>query len=214
MPLSKNTIDRRMKPLLLVILVLPALWLALQWAFAILGEPSALGFNPIEYTNRFLGDWALRILILALAMRPLAILTGTALPIRFRRMTGLIAFSYVCLHVTNYLAVDLFFDWSAFWQDVLKRNYITLGMTAVVLLLPLAFTSTKKMVKRLGGRNWQRLHRLVYAINILAAIHFMMMVKGNQSEPKIYMGIILTLLGIRFAPVIKAGLAARRRKEA
>ncbi len=201
---SNQTIDRRLKPLFFVILMLPALWLALQWVRAILGEPSALGFNPIEYTNRFLGDWALRTLILALAMRPLAILTGSLLPIRFRRMAGLIAFSYVCLHVTNFLAVDLFFDWTAFWQDVLKRTYITLGMIAVVLLLPLVFTSTKKMVKRLGGRNWQRLHRTVYVINLLAVFHFMMMVKGNQSEPKIYLAIVLTLLGIRLIPLAKA----------
>lgn len=201
---SNQTIDRRLKPLFFVILMLPALWLALQWVRAILGEPSALGFNPIEYTNRFLGDWALRTLILALAMRPLAILTGSLLPIRFRRMAGLIAFSYVCLHVTNFLAVDLFFDWTAFWQDVLKRTYITLGMIAVVLLLPLVFTSTKKMVKRLGGRNWQRLHRTVYVINLLAVFHFMMMVKGNQSEPKIYLAIVLILLGIRLIPLAKA----------
>ena len=201
---SNQIIDRRLKPLFFVILMLPALWLALQWVRAILGEPSALGFNPIEYTNRFLGDWALRTLILALAMRPLAILTGSLLPIRFRRMAGLIAFSYVCLHVTNFLAVDLFFDWTAFWQDVLKRTYITLGMIAVVLLLPLVFTSTKKMVKRLGGRNWQRLHRTVYVINLLAVFHFMMMVKGNQSEPKIYLAIVLTLLGIRLIPLAKA----------
>ena len=204
MRLSNQTIDRRLKPLFFVTLMLPALWLALQWVRAILGEPSALGFNPIEYTNRFLGDWALRTLILSLAMRPLAILSGSLLPIRFRRMAGLIAFSYVCLHVTNFLAVDLFFDWTAFWQDVLKRNYITLGMTAVVLLLPLVFTSTKKMVKRLGGRNWQRLHRTVYVINILAVFHFMMMVKGNQNEPKIYLAIVLTLLGIRLIPLVKA----------
>lgn len=204
---SNQTIDRRLKPLFFVILMLPALWLALQWVRAILGEPSALGFNPIEYTNRFLGDWALRTLILALAMRPLAILTGSLLPIRFRRMAGLIAFSYVCLHVTNFLAVDLFFDWTAFWQDVLKRTYITLGMIAVVLLLPLVFTSTKKMVKRLGGRNWQRLHRTVYVINLLAVFHFMMMVKGNQSEPKIYLAIVLTLLGIRLIPLAKARIA-------
>lgn len=204
MPLSKKTIDRRLKPLLFVVLCLPALWLGWQWILALEGHPSALGFNPIEYTNRFLGDWALRILIFALAMRPLAILTGSALPIRFRRMTGLIAFSYVCLHVTNFLAVDLFFDWSAFWQDVLERNFITLGMIAVVLLLPLVMTSTKKMVKRLGGRNWQRLHRAVYVINILAVVHFMMMVKGNQSEPKIYLVIVLILLAIRLVPIIKA----------
>lgn len=201
---SNQTIDRRLKPLFFITLMLPASWLALQWVRAILGEPSALGFNPIEYTNRFLGDWALRTLILSLAMRPLAILSGSLLPIRFRRMAGLIAFSYVCLHVSNYLAVDLFFDWTAFGQDVLKRNYITLGMTAVVLLLPLVFTSTKKMVKRLGGRNWQRLHRSIYVINILAVFHFMMMVKGNQSEPKIYLAIILTLLGIRLIPLLKA----------
>ena len=201
---SNQTIERRLKPLFFVTLMLPALWLALQWLRAILGEPSALGFNPIEYTNRFLGDWALRTLILSLAMRPLAILTGSSLPIRFRRMIGLIAFSYVFMHVSNFLAVDLFFDWSAFWQDILKRNYITLGMTAVVLLLPLVFTSTKKMVKRLGGRNWQRLHRTVYVINILAVFHFMMMVKGNQNEPKIYLAIVLTLLGIRLIPLVKA----------
>lgn len=204
MPVSNKIIVRWVKPTLFILLYLPALWLALQWGLAIMGKPSALGFNPIEYTNRFLGDWALRILILALAMRPLAILTRSSLPIRFRRMTGLIAFSYVFLHVLNYLAVDLFFDWAIFWDDILERNYITLGMTAFVLLLPLVFTSTKRMVKRLGGRNWQRLHRLVYVINLLAVFHFMMMVKGNQTEPKIYLAIVLILLAIRLLPRIDA----------
>lgn len=211
MPISSSTVNQKLKPAFFVILFMPAMWLAMQWLSRSLGLTNGLGFNPIEYTNRYLGDWALRILILALAMRPMQILSGSVLPIRLRRMTGLIAFTYVSLHVSSYLAIDLFFDWQAFWKDVLKRNFITLGMINFTLLLPLVATSNKRMVKRLGGVLWQRLHRVVYVINILAVIHFMMMVKGNQLEPKIYMGIVFLLLGIRVFDAARKKRPKKRR---
>lgn len=162
-----------------------------------LGEPHGLGFNPQEASNRYAGRWALRALMLALAVSPLAEMTGRRWLIQYRRMIGLFAFFYVCLHLTSYLALDLAFDWAALWDDVLERTYITLGMTAFALLLPLAATSTKGWIKRLGARRWQRLHRLVYAAGALAATHFLMLAKGNQLEPKIYAGIMALLLGYR-----------------
>ena len=214
MPISSSTINQKLKPALFVILFMPAMWLAMQWLSRSMGMSNGLGFNPIEYTNRYLGDWALRFLILALAMRPIQILSGSPLPIRLRRMTGLIAFTYVSLHVTSYLAVDLFFDWGAFWKDVLKRNFITLGMINFMLLLPLVASSNKRMVKKLGGAVWQRLHRIVYVVNILAVVHFMMMVKGNQLEPKIYMGIVFLLLGIRVFDAARKKQRQRARQAA
>jgi len=170
-----------------------------------LGEPHGLGFNPQEASNRFAGRWALRMLMLALAVSPFAELTGSRWLIQYRRMIGLFAFFYVCLHLTSYLALDLVLDWAALWDDILKRNYITLGMTAFVLLLPLAVTSTKGWVKRLGARRWQRLHRLVYAAGALAALHFLMLAKGNQLEPKIYAGLMALLLGYRLLRYVRRG---------
>lgn len=120
------------------------------------------GANPIETTNRFLGDWALRFLILVLAITPIRKITGWNDLARFRRMIGLYAFAYAFFHVTSYVALDQFFDWAAIWADIVKRTYITVGMACLLMLLPLAITSTNGMIKRLGGRRWRNLHKLVY----------------------------------------------------
>jgi len=185
------------KPAVWVLALAPLAWLAWQVAH------QQLGPNPAEAMNRFLGDWALRLLWIALAVTPIRIVTGNATVVRFRRLLGLFAFFYVALHLLSYVAVDQFFDWAAIWNDIVKRTYITLGMAAFLVLAALAATSTKGMIKRLGGRNWNRLHKGVYLAGVLAAIHFIMMRKGFQLEPLIYAGILAGLLATRLVHTLK-----------
>ncbi|MFC1672553.1 sulfite oxidase heme-binding subunit YedZ [Pseudomonadota bacterium] len=156
-----------------------------------------LGANPIEFINRYLGDWALRALLVALAATPLKILFGWTWALRMRRMLGLWAFAYVTLHITNYVAIDQFFDWQAIGKDIIKRTYMTLGMTAFTILTVLAITSPKRMVKKLGAQTWQRLHRLVYAAGILGCVHYYMMVKADTVPPLLHAGVLAVLLFIR-----------------
>lgn len=194
--------------MLLLGMAVPLLWILYNWALLIdeavdLGALSGFGThaltaNPIEYTNRFLGDWALRFLLFGLAVTPFARLFKANQLVAYRRMIGLWAFAYVCLHLTSYLVLDQFFDWGEIGKDILKRNYITLGMIAFVLLLPMAITSTKGWIKRLGAKKWKNLHQAIYVIAPLATVHYFMMAKGNQLDPKIYMGIAVLLLGLRF----------------
>jgi len=197
-PMSANTLIRRvLKPIIWGLSLAPAVWLCwLGWQ-VLHGNPDTLGANPVEYLNRYLGDWALRFLLIALSVTPLRILTGWAQIIRFRRLLGLFAFFYVALHLASYIGVDQFFDWLAIWQDIVKRTYITIGMAAFVLLTVLAATSTKGMIKRLGGKRWNGLHKTVYAAGLLGCIHFFMMRKGVQLEPIIYGGILLALFAVR-----------------
>jgi sulfoxide reductase heme-binding subunit YedZ len=176
-------------------------WLALN---------QQLGPNPAEAMNRFLGDWAFRLLLVALAVTPLRLLTGNATVVRFRRLLGLFAFFYVALHLASYVAVDQFFDWKAIWNDIVKRTYITLGMAGFVILLALAATSTKGMIKRLGGKGWNRLHKGVYLAGALAAVHFIMMRKGFQLEPLVYAGILALLLAARLLPARRRQGSARQ----
>jgi sulfoxide reductase heme-binding subunit YedZ len=193
--------------LLLLASAVPLLWLLWNWALLVdqglgFGYLAALGghsltVNPIEHTNRFLGDWSLRFLLLGLALTPAARILGANQLVAYRRMIGLWAFAYVCLHLTSYVVLDQFFDWSGIWQDIVKRNFITLGMLAFVLLLPMAITSTKGWIRRLGARSWKRIHQAVYLIAVLGAVHYMMMVKGNQLAPKVHLGIVALLLGTR-----------------
>lgn len=184
-------------------LSLPWIYILAQWGLLISGlndeyrEFYVLTANPIEYTNRFLGDWALRFLIVALSVTPLSKIFKIPQLIAYRRMVGVYAFSYVCLHLTSYTVLDQFFDWQEIWADILKRNYITLGMLAFTLLIPLAVTSTKGWIKRLGSKVWKNIHRLVYVAAPVAAIHFIMMAKGNVREPWVYLGIVILLLLIR-----------------
>lgn len=196
------------KPVVFALCLTPLVWLA--WRAA----SGGLGANPIEATNRFLGDWALRFLLIALAVTPLKVLTGWAGAVRFRRMLGLFAFAYVVLHLNSYVVLDQFFAWQAIWKDILKRWYITVGMTTFVLLVPLAATSTKAMVKRLGGRRWQVLHRLVYAAGVGGVIHFYLMVKADVREPLAYAAVLAVLLGIRMAARLGRGTPGGRRKQA
>lgn len=157
-----------------------------------------LGANPVEAVTRGLGTWTLNLLLITLAVTPLRKLTGWHLVARLRRMLGLFAFFYACLHLTTYLWFDQFFDWNAIAQDILKRPFITVGMAAFALLVPLAATSNHYAIRQLGGRRWQELHRTVYAIAILAVLHYSWLVKADQSQPLLYAGILAALLGIRF----------------
>jgi len=168
---------------------LPPLW------FLYLGLTGGLGPEPIRELEHRLGESALQMLIAVLCITPLRNRLGLNL-IRFRRAVGLVAFSYVALH----LAVWLFLDvgiWSQIWADILKRPYITIGMVAFVLMLPLAITSNNASLRKLGAAAWRKLHRLTYPVVLLGALHFVMVVKGWQVEPFVYLGIVVVLLLLR-----------------
>ncbi|TAN74092.1 MAG: sulfoxide reductase heme-binding subunit YedZ [Magnetospirillum sp.] len=190
--------QRWAKPVVFALCLLPLVWLAGR------AVTDGLGANPIEALVRFLGDWALRFLLIALAVTPLRQILGWPGLARFRRMLGLFAFFYVAVHLTAYVGVDQFFDWSAIGRDIVKRRYITIGMAAVLLLLPLAITSTDAMIRRLGGRRWRKLHRLVYVIVPLGVVHHWMMVKKDLTEPMIHAAILAALLGWRVLAVRRA----------
>ena len=157
---------------------------------------NALGADPVAEIEHRLGLWALRLLMVALAVTPLRQLTGQPVLIRFRRMLGLHAFAYATLHLCAYLVLDLRGYWEIILEDIAKRPYITVGFTAWLLLLPLAVTSTKGWIRRLG-RNWARLHKLVYAVGVLAVLHFWWLVKSDIREPLLYAAIRAVLLGWR-----------------
>ena len=158
-----------------------------------------LGANPVEALTHSTGEWALRFLLLTLAVTPLRRLTGYGSLIRLRRMLGLFAFFYAVLHLSTYVALDQFFDAAAIVKDVVKRPYITAGFLGFVLMAPLAATSTAGMIRRLGGRRWQQLHRLVYPCAIAAVVHFLWLVKADLTEPLLYAGVLTALLGYRAA---------------
>jgi sulfoxide reductase heme-binding subunit YedZ len=160
-----------------------------------------LGANPIEYLIRSLGDWALRLLLATLAITPLRRFTGWHWLLKLRRMLGLYAFFYAVLHVTGYVWVDQFFDWVAIARDILKRPFITVGMLTLLLMLPLAITSSQAMMRRLGGKRWQGLHRLVYVVGICAVIHFWWMVKLDLTQPALHGVLLALLLGARLLPL-------------
>lgn len=175
----------------------------------------ALGANPVEAVIRGLGDWALRLLLVTLTVTPLRRLSGWHWLLRLRRMFGLFVFFYALLHVFGYVWAEQFFDLSAIFADILKRPFITVGFAAFVLLMPLAATSTNAMIRRLGGRRWQALHRLVYIIAVLAVVHFWWMVKVDITQPLIHGAVLTVLLGSRLYwrwrdLVTQRGVAGRR----
>jgi methionine sulfoxide reductase heme-binding subunit len=161
-----------------------------------LGVMDQLGADPMKVLERSLGLWALKFLVACLAITPLRRLTGISL-LRYRRAIGLLAFIYACLHLTTYMLLDQGLDLAAIWGDIVKRPYITVGMAAFLILVPLAVTSNNAMVRRLGGPAWQRLHRWVYLAAALAAVHFVMVVKAWPPEPLVYAAIVAGLLGFR-----------------
>lgn len=156
-----------------------------------------LGPNPIEKITHTTGFWTLSFLLITLTATPLRLITHWSWPIRLRRMLGLFAFFYACLHFLAYLILDQFFDASAIIEDISNRPYITLGFTAFVLLTPLAISSNDSITRKIGGKNWRRLHSLIYLIAIVGVIHFAWLVKKDLSTPLIFAGLLSTLLLIR-----------------
>jgi sulfoxide reductase heme-binding subunit YedZ len=169
-------------------------WLALQ---------SGLGANPIEYVTHDTGDWTLIFIVLTLSITPARKLLAQPQLIRFRRMLGLFAFFYGCLHFSTYLVLDKFFDIQEILQDVGRRRFITIGFTGLVLMIPLAITSTAGWIRRLGGRRWQMLHRLVYATALCGVVHYYWLVKSDTRKPVSYGIALFLLLGYRLAVLLK-----------
>ncbi len=181
------------KPLLFIACLLP-------FAGLLLGVVNDdLGANPIETLTHVTGDWALRLLILTLAMTPLRRLTGWGWPLRLRRMLGLFVFFYASAHFLTWAWLDQGFYWSEILTDIAKRPYVTVGFLAWIMLWPLALTSNKASQMRLKG-DWKRLHRLVYPIAVLAVLHYLWLVKADWSEPLIYGLILAGLLLLRWKP--------------
>lgn len=184
------------KPLVFALCLAPLLWLV----FALLTD--RLGANPIEALTRDTGEWTLRLLLITLCMTPLRRFTGWSWPLRVRRMLGLFAFFYACVHLSTYVWLDQFFDWGEIGRDILERPFITVGMLAFALLIPLAATSNRFMIRRLG-RNWSRLHQLVYLIPALAVLHFWWLVKADVREPLVYALLFLLLMLLRWPPLAR-----------
>jgi methionine sulfoxide reductase heme-binding subunit len=153
-----------------------------------------LGANPVEFVQHATGDWILRFLVFTLTITPLRKLSNLPELIRFRRMLGLFAFFYACLHFLTYIGPDQSFDLSAMWKDVAKRRYITVGFAAFVLLIPLAITSTTGWIRRLGGKRWQQLHRAIYVAAVLGVIHYYWLVKSDVRKPLFYGALVAILL--------------------
>jgi sulfoxide reductase heme-binding subunit YedZ len=156
-----------------------------------------LGANPIEFITRSTGTWTLVGLMLTLTITPLRKMTGWGSLLRIRRMLGLFSFFYATLHFITYIWLDQFFDLGAIIHDVYKRPFITVGFSAFILLIPLALTSSNVMIRRLGAKRWQQLHKLVYLIAILGVLHYVWLVKKDLTQPLIYAGVLTLLLGWR-----------------
>jgi len=191
---------RALKPVLFVLCTLPIAWL-LARAFGLGGL--GLGANPIDELTDRLGEWGLRLLLATLCVTPLAVTLRKPWIMGLRRMLGLFAFTYLALHFLTWLVLDQWIDLPAIAADVVKRPYITAGFTAFVLLVPLAVTSTRGWMRRLGAR-WHRLHRLIYPAAVLGCTHFWWQVKADWREPAVYAALLAGLLGWRL-------LRARRR---
>ena len=171
-----------------------------------------LGANPIEFITHATGDWTLRFLAITLAVTPLRKLLSLPELVRFRRMLGLFAFFYGCLHFVTYIWLDKFFDWADIVKDVGKRPFITAGFTAFILLVPLAVTSTAGWIRRLGGKRWQMLHRLIYVSAGAGVVHYYWLVKSDITWPLFYGTIVTLLFAYRAgAKLIGTGRAAQRR---
>ena len=178
----------RSKPVLFILILFPSL----LWAYQFV--TGNLGVNPIEKLMDELGLMALRLIIITLIITTLSNIRPLKSIVVLRRMIGLFAFYYVCLHFSTYIVLDHFLDMQFIIQDIIKRPFITFGFISFLFLIPLASTSTNNMIKRLGFKLWKKIHYLIYPVAILASMHFYVLVRADKTEPVIYMGIIILLL--------------------
>lgn len=169
----------------------------------------ALGADPVAEITHRTGDWTLRLLLVALAVTPLRRISGWNVLARFRRLVGLYAFAYATLHLATYVVLDLGGYWAQILEDIVKRPYITVGFLAWLGLLPLALTSTQRMMRRLG-RRWAVLHRMVYVVGVLGVLHYLWLVKSDSREPLLYAAILALLLLLR-VPSIASRIGRRPR---
>ena len=167
------------------------------------GFRNRLGANPVEFITHSTGWWTLAFILITLCVTPLRRLAGLPWLLRLRRMLGLFAFFYASLHFTTYIWLDQFFDWKDIVKDIGKRPFIMLGFAAFLLLIPLAITSTNAMVKRLGAKRWQWLHRLIYVLSALGVTHFWWLVKKDTTEPFIFALLLAALFIIRLLYLLK-----------
>ena len=178
----------RSKPVLFILILFPSL----LWAYQFV--TGNLGVNPIEKLMDELGLMALRLIIITLMITSISNIKTLKSIVVLRRMIGLFAFYYVCLHFSTYIVLDHFLDMQFIIQDIIKRPFITFGFISFLFLIPLASTSTNNMIKRLGFKLWKKIHYLIYPVAILASMHFYVLVRADKTEPVIYMGIIILLL--------------------
>ncbi len=188
---------KKLKAILFAIALLPLARLL------VLGLTTGLGANPVEFVIRSTGTWALSFLLITLSITPLRSLTGANWLVALRRMLGLYAFFYACLHATGYLWIDQWFDWTEIFKDIAKRPFITVGVATFIALIPLAATSTNAMMRRLG-RNWKSLHKLSYTIAMTGVLHYFWLVKKDVTQPTIYAVVLAILLGIRLIAWIRS----------
>jgi sulfoxide reductase heme-binding subunit YedZ len=189
MKIQKNKLTI-IKDIFFVLLLIPLIRLI------ILGINDALGANPIETIERSTGYWALFYLLLSLSITPLRLTFKISWPIHIRRMIGLYSFFYGCLHAVTYFWLDHWFDWQEILDDIFKHPYVLVGFLSLLLLIPLAITSTNKMMKAMG-RWWKRLHYLVYLIAVLSILHFLWLVKKDITEPSLFAIIFASLISLR-----------------
>lgn len=194
--ISPRVTRRVVKAIVFVAAITPLALLVLQ------GIEGTLGANPIETLTHSTGIWALRLLAVTLAISPLRRLSGWHSIMSLRRMMGLLAFLYATLHFGTYLVLDQFFDLGSIVEDIVRRPYLTAGFGAFTLLVPLAVTSTKAMIRRLGGKRWRLLHRLIYVSAVAAVVHYLWLVKADARSPLIYGTVLAVLLGYRVWQVL------------
>ncbi len=204
---SQKLVSYCLKPLLFSVAFLPAAWLI--WAFI----SDELGANPVETITHHSGDWALRFLLITLCVTPLRLFSGWVWLTRLRRMLGLYCFFYVVLHFMTYLVLDAGFDVAYIVEDVLDRLYITAGFLAFSILIPLAITSNRWMLLKLGPLRWRRLHQAVYVAATAGVLHFLWLVKADLREPLIYLGCFVILMLLRL-PRVKNWLSKQQRASA
>ncbi len=186
-----------LKPLVFIASLFPII------SLIIFGYRGELGANPIEHVTRSTGTWTLIFILITLSITPARKILNIPWLIKIRRMLGLFTFFYALLHFTTYIWLDQFFDFHSIYKDIIKHPYITVGFSAFLLLIPLAITSSNFMIKKMGWKKWQQLHKLIYLIAILGVIHYWWLVKKDITEPLIYAILLAILLGYRLVTMSK-----------